>query len=125
MYLLSSSNSSNVVQNMGLAARGLAERCCPPLFIPLSCFSSRKSMGLTASIIVEERTLAKLLSIRGRQAPRSRLFHGIGSTWCCCLPQPRVFWCYRESSGPALGAPWLPRHIEPSGCPQCGAQKTT
>lgn len=33
VYLLSSRDSSNFIQNMGLAARGLAEQCRPPLFI--------------------------------------------------------------------------------------------
>lgn len=105
VYLLSCRDSSNFIQNMGLAAHGLAEQCCPPLFILLGFFYSRKSVGFYHWL--KETSWTKIYWL-----PLSQLKNGLlpsscpsmvsthleagfciasGSMWCC--PHPQLCMC--------------------------------
>lgn len=114
LYLLSVRDSSNFIQNMGLAAYG--EQCCPPLLILLSCFYSSESMGFYHWL--QETSWTKIHSLHLSQLKNGLLPSSCpsmvsthleagsctasGSMWCCLHPQLYVYSVLQGSSGSAL-----------------------
>ncbi|KAK2519612.1 hypothetical protein Q9233_011832 [Columba guinea] len=70
--LLCSSSSLNVKQDMGWAARGPAEQCCPPLFIPLSSFSSSFQLFNISLVTIY---VLELTRVRTQQAKEKGLYY--------------------------------------------------
>lgn len=101
VYLLSIRDSSNFIQNMGLAAHGLAEQCCPPLLILLSFFYYSESVGFYHWL--QETSWTKIHSLHLSQlknglwpssCPSMVSTHleagsctAAGGMWCCPHPQ--------------------------------------